>query len=144
MKTIESIIKNIAKEKFSDFSYVFDNWLNADRVLEGLNYPAILCVLPVSGQTEIKNGKVYDTENIAIAFLDLAPRGADGTDNAEIYNRMKVAGASFIKALIDSRCFDGLDGAQYYDTICEQLSTIVSGVMYSLRLTQRIGDCMNG
>lgn len=144
MRSIESIIKKVATEKFSNYSYVFDDWTSADARLERLNYPAILCVLPVGGQTEVKNGKVYDTESIAIAFLDIAPRDADGEENQAIYTRMKAHGARFIHELVKTREFDGLDGKQPYQTIIEKLSTIVTGVMYSLTITQNIGGCING
>lgn len=144
METIEKIIKGVATEKFGGFSYVFDDWETADEKLERLSYPAILCVLPASGMIEIKNGRVYDTENIALAFLDIAPRDADGEENEEVYTRMKVSGARFINELVKSRKFEGLDGRQQYQTIIERLSSIVSGVMYSLTLTQAIGGCEDG
>lgn len=144
METIERAIKEVATEKFGSFSYVFDDWTRADRRLEKMEYPAIVCILPSSGMTEVRNGKVYDTENIALAFLDVAPRDADGEENEEVYTRMKAAGASFIDHLARSRKFEGLDGRQQYETIIERLSSIVTGVMYSLTLTQAIGGCLDG
>lgn len=142
MATIESTIKQIAAEHFPSYSYVFDNWLEADSKLEHLDYPAIVCVMPVSGRTDFRNGRVYDTENIALAFLDLAPRGADGEDNEDVYSRMKVAGARFIDHINKTRAFEPIDNVAY-DVICENLTTIVSGIMYQLTVTQRIGDCGN-
>ena len=52
-----------------------------------------------------------------------------------------VAGARMIRAINQSHQFEPLEGQQYYETIIERLSTIVSGVMYSLQLTQSIGGC---
>jgi hypothetical protein len=46
-----------------------------------------------------------------------------------------------IRAINQSHQFETLEGQQYYETIIERLSTIVSGVMYSLQLTQSIGGC---
>lgn len=140
MNTIESTIKEIAAEQFAGFSYVFDTWDRADTKLEKLSYPAIVCVMPVSGQTTIKGGRIRDTENIALAFLDAAPRGADGEDNEEVYNRMKVAGAKFLQAINETRKFEPIESA-YYEVICERLSTIVSGIMYSLQINQTVGGC---
>lgn len=141
MATIRETLRAIAEKEFPGWTYLFEDWNTADTKLEKLSYPAIVSVIPISGQTEIKNGRVYDTVNIAIAFLDTVPRGAEGDDNGEAIDRMKVAGAKFIQAVNKSRLFEPLDGQQYYETIVERLSTIVSGVMYSLQLTQRIGDC---
>lgn len=144
METIESIIKVVVEEHFNGFSYVFDDWATADAKLDKVSYPAILCVVPVSGMTEVRNGRIYDTENIAIAFLDIAPRDADGEENEAVYTRMKVAGARFIEQLRRTRKFEGLDGKQQYQTIVERLASIVTGVMYTLTLTQTIGGCVDG
>lgn len=141
MATIREILKDMATELFPDFTYLFEDWETADIKMEKLEYPAIIAVIPASGTTEVKNGRVYDTVNIAIAFLDTAPRGAEGDDNGIVIDRMKVAGAYLINKINKSRLFEPLEGKQYYETIIEKLSTIVSGVMYSLTLTQKIGEC---
>lgn len=141
METIREMLKQIAGDTFPDWTYLFEDWNTADTKLEKLSYPAIVCVIPASGTTEIRNGRVYDTVNIALAFLDTAPRGAEGDDNGELIDRMKVAGAKMIQTLNKSHKFEPLEGQQYYETIIERLSTIVSGVMYSLQLTQSIGEC---
>lgn len=141
MATIRETIKALAGETLPDFTYLFEDWDTADTKLEKLSYPAIVCVIPASGTTEIRNGKVYDTVNVAVAFLDTVPKGAEGDDNGEVIDRMKVAGAKMIRAINQSHQFEPLEGQQYYETIIERLSTIVSGVMYSLQLTQSIGGC---
>ena len=46
MKSIEQTIREIAAEHFPTFTYVFENWEDADTKLERLEYPAIVCVLP--------------------------------------------------------------------------------------------------
>lgn len=141
MATIRQTLRQLAGDTFPEYTYLFEDWNTADTKLEKLDYPAIVCIIPASGTTEIRNGKVYDTVNVALAFLDTVPRGAEGEDNGEAIDRMKVAGAKMIRAINDSHQFEPLEGQQYYETIIERLSTIVSGVMYSLQLTQRIGEC---
>lgn len=141
MATIRQTIKALAADKFPDWTYLFEDWETADTKMEKLDYPAIICIVPASGTTEVKNGKVYDTVNVAIAFLDTVPRGAEGDDNGEAIDRMKAAGARMIQAINQSHQFEPLQGQQYYETIIERMSTIVSGVMYSLQLSQSIGDC---
>ena len=134
-------MKQLAGETLPEYTYLFEDWDTADTKLEKLSYPAIVAVIPASGTTEIKNGRVYDTVNVAVAFLDTVPKGAEGDDNGECIDRMKVAGAKMIRAINQSHKFEPLEGQQYYETIIERLSTIVSGVMYSLQLTQSIGGC---
>ena len=141
MKSIEQTLKEIAAEHFPAFSYVFENWQDADAKLEKIEYPAIICVLPTGGSVGMRNGRIFDTEYIALAFLDKAPRGAEGADNAEIYTRMKQEGIRFLNALNKSGKIEPIEQAQY-DTICEQLATIVTGVMFQLTIKQRRGTCL--
>lgn len=141
MGTIEQTLKEIAEVQFEGFSYVFENWEDADTKLEKIEYPAIVSILPSGGLIQFKNGKAYDTEYIALAFLDKAPRGAEGEDNADIYTRMKAEGSRFIKTLNDTRLFTPLTSVQY-QTICERMATIVTGVMFQITLEQQIGGCI--
>ena len=143
MKSIEQTIREIAAEHFPTFTYVFENWEDADTKLERLEYPAIVCVLPTGGSVGMRNGRIFDTEYIALAFLDKAPRGAEGEDNAEIYTRMKVEGWRFIEQLNKTRQFEPILTVPY-DTICERLATVVTGVMFSLTLQQIQGGCIDG
>lgn len=141
METIEALIRQTAEEQFTDFSYVFENWEDADAKLEKIQYPAIVCVLPTGGSVSMRTGRVYDTEYIAIAFLDLAPIGAEGEENEAIYSRMKQEGIRFIEALNQSGKVEPITDAAY-DTICEQLATVVTGVMFQLTVKQRRGQCL--
>lgn len=143
METIEGTIKEIAKKGYETFSYVFENWADADTKLEKLSYPAIVCVMPVGGQITVRNGKMYDTEYVGLAFLDKAPRGAEGEDNERIYNRMKEVAGAFVQDLNKTRRFEPISDIQY-DIICEQLATIVSGVLLQLTIRQQIGGCIDG
>lgn len=140
MATIESIIKQVATEHFEGFTYLFDIWMDADAKLEKLQYPAIVCIMPTRGQVEWRNGRFYDMENIALAFLDLAPRNAEGEDNMEVVDRMKLAGAQFIHKLNQTRQLEPINKYRY-DVICEKLATIVSGAMYELEVKKLLGEC---
>lgn len=139
MKSIEQIIKETAAG-FEGYTYIYETWEDADMRLEKLSYPAIVCVMPTSGYTTIRNGRVYDQENIALAFLDMVPRNAEGEDNGEVITRMKNAGARFFDMLNKTRQFEPLTQIPY-EVVCEQLSTIVSGVIFQPAITQKIGVC---
>ena len=140
--SIEDKIRQIAEEQFAGFSYVFEDWYDADARLDTLPLPAIICIMPVSGSTLFRNGRAYDTENIALAFVDKVARDANGEDNKRTYVPMKEAGMSFIQAINESGWFVPLEGEQYYDVIYEQLSSIVSGVMYNLTLKSTEALCL--
>lgn len=141
MDTIESIIRQVAEDKFPAFTYVFESWTDADAKMERLRYPAILCVMPTAGVMSIRNGVTYDTEYIGLAFLDMAPRGADGDDNERVYTSMKNVAVKFINELNRTRKIDPIERVNY-DIICERMASIVSGVLLQLEVRQRrIGGC---
>ena len=140
--SIEEKIKQVATEHFSDYSFVLDNWYDADTAIDKLALPAIVCLLPVSGNLQYRNGKSYDTVNIALAFLKAVPRNANGEDNDKAFNDMKDTGRAFIKQLNECGYFEPIDGTiiNYY-TIYEQLSSIVTGVFFELSLKAKLGRC---
>lgn len=139
MKSIEQIIRDTAA-KMDGYTYIYETWEDADTKLEKMTFPAIVCVMPTSGTTTIRNGRIYDTENVALAFLDSVPRNAEGEDNGEVINAMKVAGAKFFDLLNKSGELEPLSSIPY-EVVCEQLSTIVSGVIFQPAVSQKIGYC---
>lgn len=141
MMSIEEKIKEIANSpQFAAYGYVFENWYDASSAVSRVALPAIITILPVNGTIQFHNGRTYDSENIAIAFVDKVPRDANGEDNAATYNQMKAVGIEFIKALNASGYFMPLSENQPYQVICEQLSDIVTGVFFTLQL-QEVGRC---
>lgn len=139
-KSIEEKIAEVAKATFPNYGYIFADWYDADTEVSRATLPAVISILPVSGSIEFRNGRTYDTENVAIAFVDKVKKDANGSDNAEAYNRMKQAAIRFINALNRSGYFEPVDGSQPYQVIYEQLSDIVTGVMMELQLKEK-GRC---
>lgn len=139
MKSIEQTIREAAA-KMQGYTYIYETWEDADAKLETMTFPAIVCVMPTSGTTTIRNGRIYDTENVALAFLDSVPRNAEGEDNGEVINAMKAAGAKFFDLLNKSGELEPLSSIPY-EVVCEQLSTIVSGVIFQPAISQNIGYC---
>lgn len=138
--SIDGKIKEVCASELPEFSYVFENWYDADTALDRMALPAVICVLPVSGTMEIHNGRSRDAENLSIAFVDKVPRNANGEDNGATYNRMKAAAARFLRAIEGSGFFAPV-GRVSYRVICEQLSTIVTGVCLELQLEELRGAC---
>lgn len=139
--TIEEKIEQIATDKFSGYSFVLENWYDADAAVERLALPAIICLLPVSGNVVYRNGRNYDTVNISLAFINTVPRNANGKDNDTAFNEMKDAGRRFITELNACGYFEPIEGQVNYYTIYEQLSSIVTGVYFELTLTAKQGRC---
>ena len=140
--TIEDKVRGIASEQFSEFSYVFEDWYTADKVVEKTALPAIIFILPVSGILQYgQHGRIKDAENCAIAFVDKVDKEADGRDNETVYNAMKTAARAFINALNASGFFNPIEGDVAYNVIYEQLSSIVTGVVLQLQLKELVGRC---
>ena len=140
--TIEDKVREIASEQFSEFSYVFEDWYTADKVVEKTALPAIIFILPVSGVLQYgQHGRIKDAENCAIAFVDKVDKEADGRDNETVYNAMKTAARAFINALNASGFFNPIEGDVTYNVIYEQLSSIVTGVVLQLQLKELVGRC---
>ena len=140
--TIEDKVREIVGEYFSGFSFVFEDWNTADTKLDKVELPAIIMILPVSGVLQFgQHGRIKDAENTIVAFVDKVPKEADGRDNEVVYNEMKVAARAFVRRLNESGYFNYIQGDVPYNTIIEQLSSIVTGVALQLQLKELIGRC---
>lgn len=139
---IENKIREIAKEKFSSFSYVFEDWNGAAEQIDRISLPAIVCVLPVGGHLLFSRGTVKDREDCMLAFVDKVTRDANGEDNEKVYNAMKKSAASFIMAMNESHYFEPIDGSVKYTTILESASAYFTGVFVELTLKELQGACL--
>lgn len=140
--SIESKIREIAKEKFPNFSYVFEDWNGAAEQIDRVSLPAIVCVLPVGGHLLFNRGTVKDREDCMLAFVDKVTRDANGEDNEKVYSAMKENAASFITAMNKSRYFEPIDGSVKYTTILESASAYFTGVCVELTLKELQGACL--
>lgn len=140
--SIESKIREIAKEKFPNFSYVFEDWNGAAEQIDRVSLPAIVCVLPVGGHLLFNRGTVKDREDCMLAFVNKVTRDANGEDNEKVYSAMKESAASFITAMNKSRYFEPIDGSVKYTTILESASAYFTGVCVELTLKELQGTCL--
>lgn len=140
--SIESKIREIAKEKFPNFSYVFEDWNGVAEQIDRVSLPAIVCVLPVGGHLLFNRGTVKDREDCMLAFVDKVIRDANGEDNEKVYSAMKESAANFIAAMNKSRYFEPIDGSVKYTTILESASAYFTGVCVELTLKELQGACL--
>lgn len=140
--SIENRIREIAKDKFPTFSYVFEDWNGAADQIDRISLPAIVCVLPTGGHLLFSRGTVKDREDCMLAFVDKVTRDANGEDNEKVYSAMKESAASFITAMNDSHYFEPIDGSVKYTTILESASAYFTGVCVELTLKELQGACL--
>ena len=140
--SIEDKIREIAEREFKGYSYVFEDWNGAAEVVDRVSLPAIICLLPSSGYFDIARGKVKDSEDMSIAFVDKVVRDANGDDNEEVYTRMKRTAGKFIDAMNKSRYFEPIEGKIRYQTILESASAYFTGVFVELNVKESTGVCL--
>jgi hypothetical protein len=139
--TIDEAIKKIATEdeQFSQFTYIFDDWWDVDQAVSRAKLPAIAHILPIGGSMTMRNGRVYDRENVSVAFVDKVTRDASGEDQRVVFERMKDAAKAFVRTANASGYFQSVI-AWNYDVIYNQLASIVTGVMLTLEIEDN-GSC---
>ena len=135
-------LKAIADAVLPNFSLLFGTWDNVDRQLDSVTYPAIFEVLSVSGGGVIRNGKVYEREDILLAFVDKVPRDADGVENMNAVERMRQAMIIFVDAFNRSGAFQPLTDFTY-TTIYEGGANIHTGVTLEVQVLDLVGDCLS-
>jgi hypothetical protein len=140
--TIDEAIKKIATEdeQFSQFTYIFDDWWDVDQAVSRAKLPAIAHILPIGGSMTMRNGRVYDRENVSVAFVDKVARDASGEDQRVVFERMKDAAKAFVRTANASGYFQSVI-AWNYDVIYNQLASIVTGVMLTLEIEDN-GSCL--
>ncbi len=137
----ERHVKSLIRKEFPKYGYVFGSWYEADRIVSKTRrLPLVCCLLPTGGEIDIVRGRTFYTEEIAVAFIDKVERDADGDENCDAYERMREAAERFIRVLNASDYFQPVSNVSY-SVIYERLSTIVTGVMVTMRLTNREGIC---
>lgn len=134
-------LQDIATETLPTFSHLFGTWDDTDRLLDHAAYPAILNILSVSGGAVIRNGRVYQRENLLIAFVDKVPRDASGEENINAVERMRQAMSVFVNAVNASGLFVYVTDYNY-TTIYEGGANIHTGVLLDLALTDAVGECV--
>ena len=139
--SIDENIKEICVNAFPNFSFIFEDWYNADRALaKAKKMPAILLLLPSGGNVTLDLGRRKDAEDVAIAFVDKVKRDANGAEQSLVYNEMKLKAFTFVQQLNASKKFEPIDSFEY-TTIIDQTGTIVTGVMLTFRLKEAEGVC---
>lgn len=140
--SIENKIREIAKEKFAEYSYVFEDWNGASEVMDRVPLPAIVSILPTGGAISFTRNGVKDSENVLLAFVDKVVRDANGEDNEEVYTRMKKTAIAFVNEMNNSRYFEPIGENIKYTTVLEKASSYYTGIILELEVQERSGTCL--
>lgn len=140
--SIENKIREIAKDKFNGYSYVFEDWNGASEVMDRVPLPAIVSILPTGGAISFTRSGVKDSENVLLAFVDKVVRDANGEDNEAVYTRMKKTAIAFVNEMNNSRYFEPIGENIKYTTVLEKASSYYTGIILELEVQERSGTCL--
>lgn len=139
--SIEEKIQEIAEQEFQEFGFVIDDAMGVDVAVDKVELPAIVCYLVESGSLTFKHGKVKDSSEVFIAFIDKVERDADGMDNVAVYKEMKGTAQQFLRVINECGFFEPVELVTY-EGIYEMMSANVSGVMCHVTLKEQQGRCV--
>lgn len=140
--SIENKIREIAKEKFNGYSYVFGDWYEVAEMLDRVPLPAIAFILPRGGTISFTRSGVKNSEDLLLAFVDKVVRDANGEDNEEVYTRMKKTAVVFVNEMNNSRYFEPIGENIKYTTVLEKASSYYTGIILELEVQERSGTCL--
>ena len=114
--TVEQKIKSVV-DQMKGVTYIFDNWQTANVRLDKLPLPAVLNVLPVSGNFQLGPTQLKDYPNCMLAYM----------------------AKEFILLLNRSRLFEPISGSVPYSVFYDKLNVNVTGITISIQLKETSG-----
>lgn len=123
-------------------TYHFNDWTRANVALDNAQMPVLLNLLPVAGETIIKNGTVRESRDCLFALLDTINEDPTAAEQLCVVSRMREYKLELIKAINDSQYFEPIDGSVRDSVVIDKLDVAVSGVVVELRLKERDGRCI--
>ena len=131
--TVEQKIKSVV-DQMKGVTYIFDNWQTANVRLDKLPLPAVLNVLPVSGNFQLGPTQLKDYPNCMLAFMDKTSFDFDA-----IVEKCKNMAKEFILLLNRSRLFEPISGSVPYSVFYDKLNVNVTGITISIQLKETSG-----
>ena len=134
-QSVERKIASVAA-KLEGVTYLYDNWATANVRLDRLEFPAIINLLPVSGQFDISRTTLRDCPECMIAFADKTRFDFDGVENDEVIERCKALAVRFILELNKSGLFEWTSTDISYSVFYDKLDVNITGIVVELRLKE--------
>ncbi|WP_288207011.1 hypothetical protein [uncultured Parabacteroides sp.] len=137
--TVQDKLKQVAESLGVPF--VFEDWTQANVEIDRILLPAVVYVLPASGELDFKNGNIRDNQNGMLAFLDKVELNGNGLDNDCVVDRMKSLAMRFIVKLNETGNFEPLGGVMKYQVAYNKLNAVTSGIVFEVVLKEITGIC---
>lgn len=137
--TVQEKLQQVAE--LLGVSFVFEDWTLANVEIDNKPLPAVVYVLPASGELNFKNGNIRDNQNGMLAFLDKTSLDSNGQDNDCVVDRMKSLAMRYIVKLNETGYFEPLGGVMKYQVAYNKLNAVTSGIVFEVALKEVIGIC---
>lgn len=143
--SIESKIKSVADTfQGEGVSYYFGDWARTNMALDTKILPAIVYVMPASGEIDLSAGNIRDKENALIAFLDKTEFDFEASDNNVIVENMKALAMRFFVTCNNSGLFEPIGGKLPYRVVYDMLDVNVTGITFEVPIKEVKGKCIKG
>lgn len=137
--TVQDKLKQVAESL--GVSFIFEDWTLANIEIDNQPLPAVVYVLPASGELDFKNGNIRDNQNGMLAFLDKVELDSNGQENDSVVDRMKSLAMNFIVKLNHAGYFEKLGGVMKYQVVYNKLNAVTSGIVFEVTLKEIAGIC---
>ena len=137
--TVQDKLKQVAESL--GVPVLFEDWTQANVESDRILLPAVVYVLPASGELDFKNGNIRDNQNGMLAFLDKVELNGNGLDNDCVVDRMKSLAMRFIVKLNETGNFEPLGGVMKYQVAYNKLNAVTSGIVFEVVLKEITGIC---
>lgn len=138
--TVEEKVKKIVEQM--GVTYLFENWQAANVRLDKMQLPAVMYVLPSSGNLNVGPMQMKDFPNCMIAFMDKIKHDSSGEENDQVIEQCKSLAREFILNVNRSRMFEPVQGDIPYSVFYDKLDVNVTGIVIQLPLKETRGFVM--
>lgn len=132
--TVEEKVRKIVKQM--GVTYLFENWQAANVRLDKMQLPAVMYVLPASGNLNVGLMQMKDFPNCMIAFMDKTKHDFSGEENDMVIERCKSLAREFILNVNRSGMFEPVQGDIQYSVFCDKLDVNVTGIVIQIPLKE--------
>ncbi len=138
--TVEGKIRRVFRSSVAKRAeYFFCDWYQANKLLDQVERPAVIYLLPPSGTLNFGRRQVLDRPETLIIFACASQFDFDGEENDGAIEEMKRLAARFILAYNASGMFEPVEGEISYQVLYNQGDRNVTGVMLTLRIKEKEG-----
>lgn len=132
--TVEEKVRKIVEQM--GVTYLFENWQAANVRLDKMQLPAVMYVLPASGNLNVGLMQMKDFPNCMIAFMDKTKHDFSGEENDMVIERCKSLAREFILNVNRSGMFEPVQGDIQYSVFYDKLDVNVTGIVIHIPLKE--------